>query len=199
MNNTTSRQADYPIDSMFIERWSPRAFTGEPVPESALRSMFEAARWAPSASNVQPWRFVYALAGTPDFPKLLGLLVESNQAWAKRAGALVVLVSKTDQVSPKDNSLVPNYSHSFDTGAAWAFFALEAQRLGWATHAMGGFDKARAVTELRLPDDYRPEAAIAIGRRADKAILPEALQAREMPNSRNPQGDFVFEGGFPVS
>ncbi len=196
MAETNPRQSEHPIDSIFLERWSPRAFTGEAVPEADLRSMFEAARWAPSSSNVQPWRFFYAMAGTPHFAKFLGLLNESNQVWAKAAGALVVLVSKTTQVSARDNSSVPNSSHSFDTGTAWGFFALEAHKLGYATHAMGGFDKERAKIELKLPEDYRPEAAIAIGRRGDKATLPEALQAREMPNGRLPQAQFVFEGGF---
>lgn len=196
MDETNPRRADHPIDPMFLERWSPRAFTGEPVPEKDLFTMFEAARWAPSSSNLQPWRFFYAIAGTPHFGAFLGLLVESNQVWAKRAGALVVLASKTTQLA-RDNSVVANYSHSFDTGTAWGFFALEAHKLGYITHAMGGFDKERAKVELKFPADYRPEAAIAIGRRADKSVLPETLHAREMPNSRNRQKDFVFEGGFP--
>ena len=99
MNDNNPRRADYPIDPMFIRRWSPRAFTGEPVPEADLRSMFEAARWAPSSSNLQPWRFFYALAETPHFAKFLALLSEGNQIWAKNAGALIVLVSKTHQIS----------------------------------------------------------------------------------------------------
>lgn len=197
MDDNNPRRPDYPIDPMFIRRWSPRAFTGEPVPEADLRSMFEAARWAPSSSNVQPWRFFYALGGTPYFAKFLGLLSEGNQIWAKNAGALIVLVSKTHQMSSREKTLVPNYSHSFDTGTAWGFFAIEASRIGWATHAMGGFDKARSVIELGLPEGYRPEAAIAVGRRADKSVLPEAIRAREVPNKRNPQTEFVFEGGFP--
>ncbi len=198
MDDSNPRRADHPIDPMFLDRWSPRAFIGEAVPEAELRRMFEAARWAPSSSNLQPWRFLYALRGTPHFDRFLGLLNESNQVWAKNAGALVVLVSKTNQTVVQDNKLVPNYNHAFDTGTAWGFFALQALRLGWATHAMGGFDKERAVIELKVPEGYRPEAAIAIGRRGDKSALPEALQAREVPNARNPQADFVFEGGFPA-
>ena len=131
-------------------------------------------------------------------PLFSGCLSKSNQAWAKNAGALIVLVSKTTQVA-RDNSVVTNYSHSFDTGTAWGFFALEAHRLGYATHAMGGFDKDRARVVLELPDDYRPEAAIAIGRQGEKAMLSEAMQAREVPSPRLPQKDFVFEGGFPAA
>ncbi|MGA3303642.1 MAG: nitroreductase family protein [Methylovirgula sp.] len=197
MDDANPRHADYPIDPIFIARWSPRAFTGEVVPESDLHSMFEAARWAPSSGNLQPWRFLYARAGTRDFERFLHLLNEGNQVWAQKAGALVIIVSKTLQLSSRDNTLVPSYSHSFDTGTAWGFLALQALHLGWATHGMGGFDKERTVIELKIPQGFRPEAALAIGRRTDKSILPESLAAREVPNGRNPQSEFVFEGDFP--
>jgi nitroreductase len=195
---TNPRVADYPIDSQFISRWSPRAFTGEAIPESDLRTIIEAARWAPSASNLQPWRFFYALHGTPDFDTFLDLLVPGNQAWAKNAGALLILASKTTNLPAGSDTPVTTRSHSFDTGAAWAYFALEAQRLGWATHAMGGFDVARTGPALNLPEDYRPEAAIAVGRKCDPSILPENLRAREIPNGRKPQSEFTFKGGFPA-
>jgi nitroreductase len=197
MSEVNPRVADYPIDRQFIERWSPRAFTGEAVPEFDLRTMFEAARWAPSSSNRQPWRFLYALAGTPDFDKFLALLNESNRVWAKNAGALVIVISKTTQPVPGTDKVIPSRTHSFDTGAAWGYLALEAMRLGWATHGMAGFDVARTIVDLKIPDDYRPEAVIAIGRRGDKSLLPEYLREREIPNSRHPQKHFVFAGGFP--
>lgn len=195
MDDANPRRADYPIDPIFLARWSPRAFTGEAVPESDLHSMFEAARWAPSSGNLQPWRFLYARAGTPDFERFLHLLNEGNQVWAQKAGALVIIVSKTMQVS-RDGTLVPSYSHSFDTGAAWGFLALQALQMGWATHGMGGFDKERTMIELKIPSGFRPEAALAIGRRTDKSILPDNLAAREVPNQRNPQSTFVFAGDF---
>jgi nitroreductase len=193
------RSADYPIDSQFLERWSSRTFTGEAVPEYDLRTMFEAARWAPSSSNLQPWRFLYALAGTPDFDRFLALLNESNRVWAKNAGALVILVSKTTKPVSGTDKVVPSRTHSFDTGTAWGFFALEAMRLGWATHAMAGFDVGRTIVDLKIPDEYRPEAAIAIGRRGDKSLLPESLREREVPSGRRPQKDFAFAGGFPTT
>ncbi len=193
------RRADYPIDSQFLERWSSRTFTGEAIPEYDLRTMFEAARWAPSSSNLQPWRFLYALAGTLDFDKFLALLNEGNRVWAKKAGALVILISKTTKPVSDTDKVVPSHTHSFDTGTAWGFFALEAMRLGWATHAMAGFDVARTIVDLKIPDEYRPEAAIAIGRRGDKSLLPEHLRRREVPNGRRPQKDFVFAGGFPAT
>jgi nitroreductase len=197
MSETNPRVADYPIDRQFIERWSPRAFTGEPVPEFDLRTMFEAARWAPSSSNLQPWRFLYALGGTPDFDKFLALLVEGNRVWAKNAGALIILISKTTAPVVGTDKVVPSRTHSFDTGTSWGYLALEAIRLGWAAHAMAGFDVARTIVDLKIPDDYRPEAAIAIGRRGDTSLLPEHLREREIPSGRHPQKHFVFAGGFP--
>ncbi|MFZ0558273.1 MAG: nitroreductase family protein [Methylovirgula sp.] len=199
MSKINPRHADYPIASQFLERWSPRAFTGEALPEYDLRTMFEAARWAPSSSNRQPWRFLYALAGTADFDRFLALLNEGNRVWAKHASALVILISKTTQPVSGTDKFVASRTHSFDTGTAWGFFALEAMRLGWATHAMAGFDVARSIVDLKIPDEYRPEAAIAIGRRGDKSLLPEYLREREVPNGRRPQKDFVFAGEFPAT
>jgi nitroreductase len=193
---TNPRVADHPVDSQFVNRWSPRAFTGEALAESDLRTMIEAARWAPSASNLQPWRFFYALRDTPEFDTFLGLLNPSNQTWAQKAGALLILASKSTNLPAGSDTPVPSRSHSFDTGAAWAYFALEAQRLGWAAHAMGGFDVARTGPTLNLPEDFRPEAAIAVGRKADPGDLPEALRAREVPNGRKRQDEFTFKGGF---
>ncbi len=198
MSEVNPRSTDYPIDRQFTARWSSRAFTGEAVPEYDLRTMFEAARWAPSSGNLQPWRFLYALAGTPDFHKFLALLNEGNRVWAKRAGALVILISKTTQPRSGADKAAPSRTHSFDAGTAWGFFALEATRLGWAAHAMAGFDVARTIVDLKIPDDYRPEAAIAIGRRGDKSLLPEDLREREIPSRRRPQSDFVFAGEFPA-
>jgi len=198
MSEANPRVADYPVDRRFLDRWSPRAFTGESVPDDALRTMFEAARWAPSSYNSQPWRFVYAKRDTPDWEKFLNLLSQTNRTWAKNAGVLTIVVSQVAmETPPGSGKFTPSHSHSFDTGAAWGYLALEAQRLGFAAHAMAGFDIPRAAVELNVPDGHRVEAAIAIGRRGDKSILPEALAAREIPNARKSQDHFVYEGGFP--
>jgi nitroreductase len=197
VSDTNSRVADYPVDPQFLARWSPRAFTGEKIPESELRSLFEAARWAPSSFNLQPWRFFYALRGTPEFDTFLGLLIEANQSWAKNAGALVILASKTTALYPGSDKPVTTRTHSFDTGAAWAYLALAAHQRGWAAHAMGGFDVERTTPVLNLPADYRPEAAIAIGRQGDPSVLTESQRKREAPSGRNPQSEFTFQGGFP--
>lgn len=198
MTDANSRHADYPIDPLFLERWSPRAFTGEPMPEDVLMTMFEAARWAPSSYNSQPWRFLFARRDTPHWPRFLGLLNEHNQAWARDASALVVLVSHSVMLPPGGQHPVPSYSHSLDTGAASAQFALQAARMGWHAHGMVGFDMDRAFAELNVPEGYRVEAAYAVGRLGDKTKLPPALQAREQPNDRRPLTETVFEGGFPA-
>ncbi len=115
MSNT--RQPQHPVDASFPGRWSPRAFTGQALCREQLSALFEAARWAPSAMNVQPWRFCYALQGTPLFERFVDLLAEGNQVWAKHAGALVALLSTTSYVG-SDGSEKPFASHAFDAGAA---------------------------------------------------------------------------------
>jgi nitroreductase len=198
MTKANFRTADHPIEAIFLERWSPRAFTGEPIPDADLKTIFEAARWAPSSFNAQPWRFLYAKRDAPAFPRFLGLLVQGNQIWAKNAAVLAILVSEKALHPPGKSESAPSHTHSLDAGAAWAYLALEASILGYAAHGMIGFDVPRTAAELNVPDDFRVEMAFALGRIADKSILPEALAEREQPNSRNPQTDFVFEGAFPV-
>ncbi len=197
MTKANSRSADHPIEAFFLERWSPRAFSGETIPDADLKTIFEAARWAPSSFNSQPWRILYAKRDLPDFAKFLGLLIPFNQSWAKNAAVLGVIVSKKTFLPPGKTEAILSHSHSLDAGAAWGYLALQASRLGYAAHGMGGFDVPRAATELNVSDDYRVEMAFALGRIGEKSVLPEGLRAREEPNGRNPQSNFVFEGGFP--
>src|SRR5262245_38006290 len=196
MTTANSRTAGHAIDPLFLERWSPRAFTSEPISETELMTLFEAARWAPSSYNAQPWRFVWARRGSEHWPRFLGLLSEYNQSWARNAAALVVLVSKTTMLPRGADKEVPSPTHSLDAGAAWQNLALQATRSGWAAHGMAGFDMPRAAVELGVPPGYRVEAAIAIGRRGDKAVLPESLRAREAPSDRLPLAQIVSEGRF---
>ena len=193
------RKPDHPIDSMFLERWSPRAFTDEGISEADLLTMLEAARWAPSSYNSQPWRFLYARRGTPAWDGFLDLLVPFNRGWAKNAAALVILVSDPLMLPPGAERHVPSHSHSLDAGAASGFLALQANRMGWHVHGMVGFDMERAFAELNVPAGHRVEAAYAIGRRGDPATLPDLLRAREAPNGRKPLSELAFEGGFPAS
>jgi nitroreductase len=196
MTTENPRVADHPIERVFLDRWSPRAFTGEPIPQAVLFSIFEAARWAPSSYNSQPWRFLYATNGNAHWDKFLNLLIPFNQSWAKTASALVFVVSETTMAMHGQDARVPSHSHSFDAGAAWGYLALQATYLGWHTHGMVGVDFDRVRTELKVPDDHRVEAAIAIGKIGHRSSLPEALQAREFPSDRKPVAEIALEGGF---
>jgi nitroreductase len=196
MTTHGNRTADHPIDPLFLERWSPRAFTNEAISVADLMTIFEAARWAPSSYNSQPWRFVYARRDTPAWPGMLSLLNEFNQSWAKTASALVVLASSSTMIPPGKDVAIPSHSHSLDAGAAWGYMALQAARMGWSTHGMVGFDLHRAAVELGFPESYRVEAAIAVGKMGDKAMLPAGLAAREEPSGRKPVAEIAFEGKF---
>lgn len=192
IKGSEKRQADHPIDAVFIDRWSPRAMSGEALDESELMVLFEAARWAPSAYNNQPWRLLYARRETAHWPTFLGLLVDANKLWADKAAALLVIVSKT----VFDHNGKPSKTHSFDTGAAWQNLALQASLRGLVAHGMQGFDYERAKSELGVPDEYVVEAMVAIGKPGSREDLPEKLQAGESPNPRRALAQTAFEGRF---
>lgn len=185
------------VDAMFVERWSPRAFAAEPIDRATLMRLFEAARWAPSASNIQPWRFAYGLAGSVGFARIFDALVPFNQDWSRQAAALVVVISARQSISPGKTEPQPNRWHSFDTGAAWASLAFQAHLLGWQTHGMGGFDVERLRAALGLAESLAIEAVVAIGRRGDAAQLAESLRAREHPNQRRPLSELVADASLP--
>ncbi len=195
MITANNRTADHPIEDIFLKRWSPRAFTGEAISEAELRTMFEAARWAPSSFNAQPWRFLYARRDNAHWDKFLGLLNPFNQSWAKTASALVFIVSEeTMEIQGKGH--VPSYSHSFDAGAAWGYLALQAAFMGWHAHGMGGIEYDKIYTTLNIPKGMRVEAGVAIGKQGPKTLLPESLQAGETPSPRRPVQEIAIEGGF---
>ena len=196
MTTVGNRTSDHEIDPIFLERWSPRAFTGESISQEDLLTMLEAGRWAPSSYNSQPWRFVYARRDTPAWDTVFGLLIEFNQSWAKDAAALVVVASNSTMVPPGKDAPVPSHSHSLDAGAAWGYVALQAQRMGWHTHGMVGFDIERAFSKLGFPAGYRVEQIFAVGKQGDKSKLPDFLQAREQPSPRKPLNETAFEGKF---
>lgn len=164
---------------------------GEPLVLEELLPLFEAARWAPSCANSQPWRLVYGLAGTPAFDALFATLAEGNQVWCRRAGALVLVCAKTTL----DNG-APSPTPAFDAGAAWMSFALEGSLRGLHVHGMAGFDAAKARTACRVPEDHVVIMTIAVGRPGDAAELPEKLREREAPSDRKPVAELVREGGF---
>jgi len=186
-----TRTADHPVDLQFLRRWSPRAMSGAPLSREALLQLLEAARWAPSSGNAQPWRFAYALAGGPDFPRFLDALVEGNRVWCARAGALLVLASRTVRAEGK-----PNPTHAFDAGAAWMSLALQGSFMGLVVHAMAGFDGERARAAAAVPPELQVNCMIALGHPGRAEELPEGLRAREQPSGREPVTAFAFEGRF---
>jgi len=190
---STVRRAAHPIDPLFLDRWSPRAMSGEPLSDAELHTLFEAARWAPSSMNFQPWRLIYARRDTPAWPAWLELLNPGNRSWAQRAAALVLFASRRNFDDGR-----PCPTHSFDTGAAWENLALQGTRLGLVVHGMAGFDHARARSELAIPESLHVEAMIAIGRPGDRALLSEAQQQREAPSDRRPLAQTVCEGRYTL-
>ena len=193
------RTPDHEIDPLFLDRWSPRAFDGSDIPDEDLARMFEAARWAPSAVNSQPWRFLYAKRGDPNWDTFLSLLIPWNQSWAHSASVLIFVVSDSLPFTDKETGApASSHTHSYDTGAAWVSLALQATRMNYLAHGMSGIQMELAREALRLPDRYRLEAACAVGRLGDPAQLDEKLRAREHPSGRKPQTDFAFAGPFPA-
>lgn len=166
--------------------------TGEELTDEVLMSLFEAARWAPSSYNNQPWRFIYAKSNTEHWERFFNLLVEGNKVWAKNAAALVVVIARKNfEFNEK-----PARTYQFDTGAAWENLALEATSKGLAVHGMQGFDYEKAREDLEIPDNFDVMAMIAIGKRGPRNQLPPQLQEREYPNDRKPLKEIVMEGLF---
>ncbi|MFT8779358.1 nitroreductase family protein [Acetobacter orientalis] len=198
MTKAPERSTDTSASSFIADRWSPRSFAPAPISHENLVAFLEAGRWAPSAYNGQPWRFLYARRDTPDWERFLSWLIPFNQAWAQHASALVFVASQTVTFSNSTGEPVPAPTHAFDAGAAAVLIQLEASHAGWATHPISGFDHALARAGLELPEDYALHAALVIGQQRDKSYLPEALQGKETPSGRRPLSELAFEGRFPV-
>ena len=197
-----TRKADFKIADPILNRYSPRAMSGEPISHNELMSLFEAARWAPSSYNNQPWRFIYATRDSKDWQTFMDLLVPFNQTWCKNAAALVVIVSSNNFTDVVPNPSVvgtPSNTHSFDTGAAWQNMALQGHINGLVVHGMAGFDYAKAKEVLNIPDDYTVEAMAAIGKPGDVRSLPEGMQKGEEKSGRRPVTELAFEGKFSNS
>ena len=187
---TTTSSAPENLHELLRDRWSPRDFTDRPVEPEKLRSLFEAARWAASCFNEQPWRFVIATKAEPEqFQKVLGLLMEKNQQWAKTAWALGFSTGK----KTFSHNGAPNRFGLHDAGAATANLAVEATALGLHAHFMGGFDAQRARTEFHVPDDFEIGAAFAIGYINESTVQPGERKRRALE-------EIVFGGdwGAPV-
>lgn len=186
------RVSQYNVHDLIIGRWSPRAMSGEAISKKQLMSLFEAARWAPSAYNNQPWRFVYAVRGTKAFDSFFDLLVDFNKQWAKNAAVLVIVVSKNHF---EFNGKLSR-THAFDSGAAWQNLALQGYAMNLAVRGMGGFSYQKARELINLPDDYTVQVMIAIGKPGKKEDLPEELQKAEEKSDRKKIEEFVMQNTF---
>jgi nitroreductase len=182
--------ADHPIHDLIRHRWSPRAFADKPIPADVLRSLFEAARWAPSSNNEQPWAFIVATKeDSATHAKLLSTLVEANQVWANNAPVLAIAVAH--MAFARNGN--PNRTAFYDTGAAVADLTTEATSRGLVIHQMAGFDPRKAVELFSVPKDWEPAAAFVIGYPGDAQTLPSTLRERELaPRTRKPLADFVM-------
>ena len=189
-----ARHADHPVAQLFLNRHSPRAFTEAALTEGEVETLLEAARWAPSGSNLQPWRFAWAMRGEPGFAAIAEALVPANRVWAEKAAALIVIASKA--VVLRDGVNHPHPSHAFDAGAAWMSLALQADLIGLKAHAMGGFDKPKAAASLNLPADHELHAVVAVGQMGAPELLPEAFRPREVPSQRLPLAEIARRGSF---
>lgn len=185
-----SRKSTYQINPLILNRWSPRSMTGEELDNEEIMSLFEAARWAPSSYNNQPWRFIYAKRNTEHWDRLFNLLAEGNRAWAKNSALLVVVISRKNfEYNEK-----PAITHQFDTGSAWENLALEAFSRGIVAHGMQGFDYDKARIDLEIPIDFEVMAMIAIGKKGSRDNLSPELQEKEKISDRKPLKDIVMEG-----
>ena len=178
-----------PLHPLLSQRWSPRAFDADhAVDDEALTALLEAARWAPSANNSQPWRFLVTRRGDRDFAQLVELLAPGNQIWAGNASALVLVAAETvdDAGKPRSHAL-------YDTGQAVAGLVAQAQAEGLVTHQMGGFDSAGTAAAFGLPANLSPVVVIAVGSHDTEAVLPEPLATRETaPRTRRPLDELLI-------
>ncbi|HEX2912544.1 MAG TPA: nitroreductase family protein [Chloroflexia bacterium] len=189
MNKPATTQ--YEIHKLLKERWSPRAFSSRPVEHEKLMRLFEAARWSPSAANIQPWSFIVVTKENPELhQKFVELLSGRNPDWAANAPVLVVAVAKLNQERPALNK----YAY-YDLGQAVSHLTVEATHAGLHVHQMGGFDSEKARELFEIPQGYEPVTVMALGYFGRAEDLPEDLLERErLPRTRKPLNEFVFNG-----
>jgi nitroreductase len=195
LDQPQGRQPEHPVAAQFLARWSPRSFTDRMVTEAEVMSLLEAARWAPSASNVQPWRFVWARRGEDAFAAIHSALASGNQVWAGKAAVLFAVASKDTQTN-REGAEVPNRTAGFDTGAAWISLALQAQTMGLVAHAMGGFDRDTLAAAIHLPEGHTLHCVVAVGQQGPAEALSEDLATREKPSGRKPLAETARHGRF---
>ncbi|GAA4488468.1 nitroreductase family protein [Gluconacetobacter asukensis] len=197
MVHTDRRLASPSIMRLIVERWSPRSFTDALISDEELRAILEAARWAPSQYNSQPWRFMYARRGTENWDLFLSWLKPVNQRWAKSASALVYVASCKTMIPRMTPDPVFSRTHSYDAGAAAMLILLQATYAGWAAHTMSGVSNIEEThAGLKLPDSFALETAIAIGKQGALSMLPDDLAVREKPSMRVALDEIIYDGTF---
>lgn len=183
---------DHQISELLLGRWSPRAMSGASLTDQELMPLFEAARWAPSSYNAQPWRFLYAHRESKEWPLFFDLMIEFNQSWTKNAAVLLVMTSAKNF----EHNGKPAHTHQFDAGAAWMSLALEGTRRGLVVHGMEGFDYEKARKNLEIPEGYSVLAMAAIGKPGPVSVLAPETQKREQPSPRKPLTEIIRKGKF---
>lgn len=186
------RVAEYPVMPALIGRWSQRAMSGEAVSDAELMSLFEAARWAPSSYNGQPWRYIYAHKGSAAWAAMYDLLDPINKIWCANAAVLMILVARTQF----EHNEKHDRSHALNAGASWQNLALQGHALGLAVRGMQDFDYTRAVDSFDIHEPYAVQMMIAVGRPGDRALLPEPLRSKDSPTLRKPVAAIAFENAF---
>ncbi len=182
------------LHSLIRERWSPRAYSDEAIAPDAVQRLFEAAQWAMSSFNGQPWRFVYATKDDPEaYDRILSTLVPFNLSWAKAAPLIGISIGRTHF----EHNNEPNKWSEYDTGAAMALLTVQAHAEGLHVHQMAGFDPAKAKEVLNIPDGYTPIAAFTVGYLGDAASLPDQMRERELQQGqRKTLNEIVFKGAW---
>ena len=177
-----------------LDRISSVCFSEQSIDKKVVETLFESARWAPSAFNYQPWRFIYALKKDgPEYEKICSLLLEGNRMWAEKAPLLILSIASLIS----DYTKKENFYATHDTGLATANLLIQAVSMGLQVHPMAGFDKEKAKTELNIPNYFEPVAMIAVGYKGDINELPDELKSRETkPRIRKEQKEFVFKGSW---
>lgn len=188
MSSTKRAQTTHKVLDLIKDRWSPRSFSPTPVTEEEVQTILEAASWAPSANNTQPWRYIYALAGTPGFDKIFSGLMPGNQPWAKNAAALVVSIG----IKELPDLQQKNFYSSHDTGMSNAFLILQADSMGISSHIMAGINKAHLAETLEVLATEEVLVVVALGHKDDAEKLEEPYKSRELaPRTRKPLTEFT--------
>ncbi len=187
------RIPEYPVHELLLNRWSPRAMSGEPVSHNELMSLFEAAKWAPSSYNNQPWRFIYVTKDMEQWQQFFDLLDPFNENWAGPAWALIVVLSRKNFEYNDE----PSKTCSYDVGAACQNLALQGHASNLVIHAIEGFDYDKARSELSISDEYNIEVMFSVGKPGKVEDLPESLQKREIYSDRKKLQELVFKGKMP--